>query len=156
MALSAVGLLAVLAAALGNLQKIQDYFAEPPAPPTVPPMIVEVENSSDQPVEIAGRGDFFLWLPGPGARHTVGKYEFKQANGSPFEAGTDTLSPNSKKRFFAQIMDQTTYGQVLERADCDITFMVRTVQGGLKTTTNLPFTKDTIKSYCAAVDVGTE
>jgi len=148
--------LALLAAALGNLQKIQDYFAEPLSPPTVPPIIVEVENSSDEPVEIAARGNFFLWLPGPGARHTIGKYELKHADGSSFDAGTYTVPSNSKKRFFAEVMDQVTYGQVLERADCDIAFMLRKVLGGHKTTSDLPFTKDAINSYCAGVDIGAE
>jgi len=142
---------AALAALLGNLQKIQSYFQ---APSTVPPIVVEVANSSDQAIDVASRGDFFLWLPGPGARHAFGKYELRNPDGTKLESAALTIEPKSDRRLLAHILDQETYAVILERGDCDVAFMVRKANGGHRTTGSLPFTRHAIARYCASVDIG--
>ncbi len=144
---------AALATLLGNLEKIRSHFR---APPTVPPIVLEVTNGSDQPIEVVSRGDFFLWLPGPGARHAFGKYEFRNPDGSKLASPTFAVEPGSKRRFLAQVLDEEAYAAMLERGDCDVAFMVRKAAGGHRTTGNLPFTKDAIDKYCATVDIGRE
>jgi hypothetical protein len=41
----------------------------------IPFVIVKVSNHTRENLEISSRGDFYLWLPGSGARHMTGKYQ---------------------------------------------------------------------------------
>ena len=152
--LSLLAGVAATATLLANLQKIEDYFRPLPPPPTVPAIVVEVSNSSETAIKVADRGDFFLWLPGPGARHTIGKYEFRNADGTAPQSGLFIVESGASVRVLAHVMNQNLYGRVLEQADCDIAFMVRKAYGGHRTTNNLPFTKQAINKYCATVDIG--
>lgn len=154
--LSLMAVVAATATLLANLQKIQDYFRPPPPSPIVAPIVVEISNSSETAIKFAGRGDFFLWLPRPGARHTIGKYEFRNTDGTTPDSGVFTVESRASIRILAHIMNQNLYGRVLEQADCDIAFMVRKAYGGLRTTNNLPFTKQAINKYCATVDIGAD
>ena len=76
--------------------------------------------------------------------------------GAPIEAMVFTMKPGDKIRLLAHVLNQDVYGRVLERADCDIAFMVRNANGGLRITDNLPFTKEAIKKYYATVDIGAD
>ena len=149
-----IALIAGFAAILANLQTIKDYFRTIPSPPIVPPIVVEISNSSEVPIDVVSRGDFFLWLPGPEAYHTIGKYELHSFDSNTPDSGIITVDPSSKIRVLAHVMNQDYYGRVLERADCDIGFMIRKVKGGLMTTDNMPFTKEAIDKYCTTVDIG--
>ncbi|WPD23351.1 MAG: hypothetical protein SD837_02060 [Candidatus Electrothrix scaldis] len=153
---SSVVTVAAFAALLTNVQTIQDFFKPEALSPTVPPIVIEISNSSEHAIDIAPRGDFFLWLPGSGARHTIGKYEIKRLDSKPHNLEVITVDSSSKVRVLARVMNQKLYGQVLEQADCDIAFMVHKVKGGLKVTDNLPFTKDAIDKYSASVDIGND
>jgi hypothetical protein len=147
---------AAAAALLTNLQTIQDFFQSAPSRPGVPPIVVEISNSSGEPIDVATRGDFFLWLPGPDARRTFGKFELRGMDDAAIEPGMVTVPPAAKVRVLAQLANQDLYGAILERADCDVAFMVRKAGGGHRTTGNLPFTRDAIHRYYAEVDIGAE
>ena len=153
-----MSVLAVIAASATLLTNLQRYrnTSHPCAPPSVPPIVVEITNSSKTPVAVAARGNFYSWLPGPGAGHTIGKYEFRNLGGAPLESGDFTVGPAARARLLAHILNQNLYGRVLKEADCDIAFMVRKANGGHRTTTDLPFTQEAINKYCATVDIGAD
>src|SRR5947209_18058358 len=79
---SAVVLIAGTASLLGNLESIQNHFRSKPASPPIPLIKVKLANRQAKDAQVAARGDFFLWLPGLGTRHTVGKYEFRTIDGN--------------------------------------------------------------------------
>ena len=151
-----LAVIAGVAALLTNIETIKKHFTPSPASPGVPPVVVEITNSSKNTISVVTRGDFFLWLPGPGARHSIGKYEFRTLKNTPLESLVFTVKPTEKIRLLAHIMNQDLYGRILKKADCDIAFMVRKASGGVKTTNNLPFTKEAIDKYFTAVDIGSD
>jgi hypothetical protein len=153
---STLAVIAAIAALLTNLQTIHKYLTPSPTPPRVPPIVVEITNSSKNTIAVAARGDFFLWLPGLGAEHTIGKFEFHTLKGTPLESMVFTVEPAARIRLLAHVMDQDLYGRVLEKADCDIAFMVHKASGGQKTTNDIPFTKEAINKYYTTVDIGAE
>ncbi|HUS46032.1 MAG TPA: hypothetical protein VM219_08385 [Phycisphaerae bacterium] len=151
-----VAFIAGMATLIANLQAVQDFFRSPPSPPDVPPIVVEITNSSDHPVDIITRGDFILWLPGPGARHAFGKYEFRKLDGSQIDTGLVTIEPDAKPRLLAQVLDEALYAMVFERADCDISFMVHRSTGGHQTTDDMPFAAGAVEKHFLTVDVGAD
>jgi hypothetical protein len=151
-----VGVLAVAAEGLISFEKRWNYIVKQAGSAPAPLITVEVENSSSQPVAISQRGDLLLQLPRQDGYDSMGKYKFREADRSAFKAGVEMVPPKTKKRFFAHIMDQTTYGRILERGDCDVAFMVLKASGGLRTTGDLPFTKDAIKHRYLTVDIGAD
>lgn len=148
---SILAVIAAAAALLGNMETIQKHLT---APLRVPPIVVEITNSSKNPISVVTRGDFLLWLPGPGAEHVIGKYEFHNMKDTPLESMIFTVEPAAKMKLLAHVLDQELYGRVLKKADCDIAFMVRKANGGLRITDNLPFTKEAINKYFVTVDIG--
>jgi hypothetical protein len=86
----------------------------------------------------------------------VGKFELRSLSGDLPDSGTFTIAPSAKARVLAHVMNQDLYGRILERADCDISLMIYRVGGGLRTTRNLPFTKQAIDKYYTTVDIGSE
>ena len=157
--ITSVTILAIIsgvAVLLTNIETIEKHFTPLPASPSVPPIVVEITNSNKNTISVVKRGDFFLWLPGPGARHSFGKYEFRTLNNAPLESLVFTVKPTEKTRLLAHVIDQDLYGKMLKKADCDIAFMVRRANGSLKTTNNLPFTKEAIDKYFTAVDIGAD
>ena len=145
-----VSLAAVVAATatfLANLEKIHDYFRPEPVPPSVPAITVKLSNSSTEEIRIAARSDFFLWLPGSGTRHAIGKYEFHTMDGDVPNNGQLSVEPNKTVTVYAQVLNQQLYGRILDQAECDISFHIRRVHGGLTFSQNLPFTKEAIKKY---------
>lgn len=102
-----------VAAFLTNIEKIQKYFGAFSSVPTVPPIVVEVTNSSSEPVDAVKRGDFFLWLPGPDARYTFGKFELRKLDGTPLDSETFTVPPFGKVRLLAHVLNQNLYGRIL-------------------------------------------
>jgi hypothetical protein len=149
-------IVAATAAFLVNLEKIQDHFRSEPAAPSVPAIMVKLSNSATEEIYVVTRGDFFLWLPGSGARHAIGKYEFRTMDGNVSNAGQIAVKPNTTLTVYAQVLNQELYGNILEQAECDISFHVRRVKGGLTFTQNLPFTKEAIEKYYVTVDVGAD
>ncbi len=153
---SFAALVAATAALLTNLQRIQDYFRAAPNSPSVPPITIEITNSSEELIDVATRGDFYLWLPGRGDRHTFGKFELYSLDGSASDSGTIAIAPSVKVRVLAHVMNEALYARILEQADCDIAFMIRKAKGGHRTTDDMPFTKDAIAKYFTTVDIGAE
>lgn len=159
MKITFVSILAVVAACatlLSNIQTIRNYFTATPTAPKVPPIVVEITNSGKNAISILNRGDFLLWLPGPNGHHTMGKYEFHTPGHAPIESGTFTVKSGAKIRLLAHVLNQDLFGRVLRQGDCDIAFMIRKANGGLRITNNLPFTKEAIDKYCTTVDIGTD
>ena len=138
------------------LEKIQDYFRPEPAPPSVPLITVKLSNSDTKEIHVAARGDFFLWLPGSGARHAIGKYEFHTMDGDVPHNGQIIVQPNKTITVYAQVLNQQLYGRILKQAECDISLHIRRVHGGLKFSQNLPFTKEAIEKYYVTADVGVD
>jgi len=153
---SFAALVAAAAVLLTNLERIQDYFRPEVSPPSVPPITVEITNSGKELIDVATRGDFYLWLPGHDARHAFGKFELHSLDGSTPDSGTFIIAPSAKVRVLAHVMNEALYGRIIEQADCDIAFMIRKAKGGHRTTDDMPFTKDAIAKYFTTVDIGTE
>ena len=122
----------------------------------VPPIVVEIRNSSKKAIAVAVRGDFLLWLPGPSAQHIFGKYEFRTLKDTPLESDIFTADSSARVKLLAHVMNEDLYVKMLKQADCDIALMVRKANGGHRTTDNLPFTREAINKYYASVDIGAE
>ena len=122
-------------------------------PHFVPAITVKLSNSSTEEIRIAARSDFFLWLPGSGIRHAIGKYEFHTTDGDVPNNGQISVEPNKTVTLYAQVLNQQLYGRILEQAECDISLHIRRVHGGLTFSQNLPFTKEAIKKYYVTADV---
>ncbi len=138
-----------------NIEKISEFFRSDPPPITVPLIIVKLSNTAEEEVRVATRCDFFLWLPGSDARHTIGKYEFRTMSNSPLDSGIITIKPDTTVTVLAQILNQELYGRVLNQKDCDISLHVCRSNRGITITRSLPFTKEAIDRYYIPVDVGT-
>jgi hypothetical protein len=151
--LSGVGVIVLLTTLWLNSAAILDSIRREPPLPTVPPISVVVRNSRADSVTIATRGDFFLWLPGVEARYSTGKYEFSvNADREPV-LGAITIAPGDSVWAFANLLNQSLFGEVLERGECDISFWVRSLGGGLDYSDNLPFTREGLDTYYASVEI---
>jgi len=152
--ISVVAIAAGAASLLGNLESIHEHFRSKPQLPYVPLITVKLSNGQTNVVRVAARGDFLLWLPGPEARYTTGKYELVSKDGIPPKSGQVTIDPRTTATVYARILNQPLFGRLLEQADCDITFGIRRVDAGLKFTDELPFTKEALAKYYVPADVG--
>lgn len=153
-ALSIIACVALLATFLANLEKIGNFFKPDQPAPSVPAIIVKLSNSSQKDVIVAGRGDFTLWLPGPGAYHTMGKYEFRRPDGKSTPTGSLTVAPNETVTVLAQVMNEGLYAKILSQADCDLSLFVGRANAGITSTNIIPFTLEAIEKYYIEADVG--
>jgi hypothetical protein len=122
----------------------------------VPPVLVEIRNSSKKTIAVSGRGDFILWLPGLDGRHTFGKYEFHTIKDMPLHSEVIYIGPSSHVRLLAHVLNQDDFCKLLKQASCDIALMVGRASGGHKTTADLPFTEESIHKYFTYVDIGAD
>lgn len=152
-AVSIVAFVALLATFLTNIEKIT-HFIKARTLPSVPPIIVKLSNSSNEDVIVSGRGDFTLWLPGPDAYHTMGKYEFLTVEGNLPAEGSLTIPSKETVTVLARIMNETLFSKILSQGDCDLSLLVYRAGAGLTHTNNMPFTKVAIKKYYIETDVG--
>ena len=95
-----------------------------------------------------------LWLPGPGARHKMGKYQFLTANGKSPEDGSLVVPPKETVTVYAKIMNETYFAKILFQSDCDLSLIVYRAGAGLTHTNQMPFTAEAIKKYYFEADVG--
>jgi len=153
-AISVTTCVALLAAFLANIEKIGNFFKAEQPSPSVPAIVVKLSNSSEADVIVSARGDFTLWLSGPGAYHTMGKYEFLTTEGKPPTAGSLTVPPKDTITVLAKVMNEKFYSKILSQADCDLCLLVYRAGAGLIHTNNMPFTKEAIKKYYIEADVG--
>jgi len=130
------------------------YRGKDKSSPSMPKIVVKLSNSSDKIVTVAGRGDFTIWLPGPGAYHTMGKYEFCELDGVSTPTGTFTVDPNGTITVLAKVMNESLYSKVLSQAECDFSLFVDRANAGIVSTNNIPFTKESIEKYYIEADVG--
>ncbi|MCK5215922.1 MAG: hypothetical protein KAR05_11300, partial [Candidatus Omnitrophica bacterium] len=140
-AISITACVALIAVFLGNLEKIGNFFTADQPLPSVPAIVVKLSNSSEKDVIVSGRGDFTLWLPGPSAYHTMGKYEFLTIEGESPTTGSLTIHPNETVTVLAKIMNENFYSKILSQADCDLSLLVYRAGAGLTHTNNMPFTE---------------
>lgn len=145
---------ALLAAFLTNIEKIADFFKTKEPSATVSNIVVKLSNSSEEGVIVSARGDFMLWLPGPGARHKMGKYQFLTANGKSPEDGSLVVPPKETVTVYAKIMNETYFAKILFQSDCDLSLIVYRAGAGLTHTNQMPFTAEAIKKYYFEADVG--
>jgi hypothetical protein len=54
--------------------------------------------------------------------------------------------------FSAEILNQDVYRTFLEQEEFDLSLTIRPVDGGMKFTQNMPFTRDDIEKYYLSVD----
>ena len=151
-----VAVVAAVSTILANLGDIEGYFAGDPAPIEIPLAQLLIRNSGDEAVTVVARGDFFLWLPGPGAEHVLGKYEIVAQDESQFSRGAFVIAPNDSLFVKARVLNQSGFGRLFAESECDIAFMVKRLSLGHKTTDNLPFSSDGLSRFYAGVDVGIE
>lgn len=156
-AISITTFVAILATFLTNIDKIEKYFNNDKVSESVPQIIVKLKNSSEREITVSARGDFTLWLPGLGAHHTMGKYEFLTILTSkgilPISGGI-TIPPKDTVTVFAQVMNEQLYSKILSREDCDLSLIIYRAGAGLIFTNNMPFTETAIKKYYIEADVG--
>ena len=153
-AFSLVAAIATIATLATHLRTILSLFPPTASAVSVPPITVEITNSSNVPIVVAARGDFFLRFPGPDTRQTFGKFELFKLDGSAPQSGTLTVAPLGKMRVTARVANHDLFGRLLKQGDCEIAFMISKAGGGHKTTDNLPFTKAALEKYYATVDIG--
>ena len=152
--ISVTTFVALLAAFLTNIEKINDFFKAEQPPASVPSIVVKLSNSSEKGVIISARGDFTLWLPGPGASHRMGKYEFLTTEGKSPTGARLVVPPQETVTVHAKIMNETYFSKILSQSDCDLSLLVYRVGAGLIHTNNMPFTKEAITKYFIEADVG--
>lgn len=135
-----------------NVDTIKPYFQARLTPIEVPLLTVKVLNNTQKDIQVTPRGDLFLWLPGPGARHMVGKYKFiEEINKESAEAEKYRVKSGLEEIFIAQILNQDSYRELLKKEELDLSLSVRPITGGLKFTDNIPFTQDAINKYYFSV-----
>jgi hypothetical protein len=144
----------VLATFLGNLGTIKDFFHHELPPPSVPPITVKLTNKTSKDIGVILRGDFYLWLPGSGAIHTIGKYEFRSLGKNFPEAQQIVVKASMTVTVLAHVLNQKLYGLILEQGECDICLYVHLVNGGSIFTGDIPFTKEALNKYYVPVDLG--
>lgn len=152
--ISITAFVALLATFLTNLEKLGNYLESDEAAASIPNIVVKLSNSSERDVIVAARGDFMLWLPGPDAYHTMGKYEFLTIEEKSPSEGSFTIPPDNTITLLAKIMNKNLYSRILSQADCDLSLLVYRAGGGLTHTNNMPFTSDAIEKYYIEADVG--
>lgn len=145
---------ALLAAFLTNIDKIQNYLNSKKPSPSVSSIVVKLLNSSEDGVIINARGDFTLWLPSPEAKHTMGKYEFLTIEGKSLTGNSFVIPPNDKVTVYAKIMNEAYFSKILSQSDCDLSLIVYRADAGLTHTNTIPFTNAAIKKYYVEADVG--
>ncbi|MDV3352178.1 hypothetical protein QGP82_26110 [Leptothoe sp. LEGE 181152] len=118
----------------------------------IPLITVKVANHTNDDITIGSRGDFFLWFPGPGARHMIGKYKLSPINLDLPESEKYLIKVDSTATFSAEILNQNVYRTFLEQEEFDLNLTIRPVGGGMKFTQNMPFTRDDIEKYYLSVD----
>lgn len=152
--ISVTTFVALLAAFLTNIEKIGDFFEGKEPSASVPNIVVKLSNSSEEGVIISARGDFTLWLPGPGASHKMGKYEFLTTEGKSPTGGSLVVPPQETVTVYAKIMNETYFSKILSQSDCDLSLLVYRVGSGLTHTNQMPFTKEAITNFFIEADVG--
>ncbi len=152
--ISVTTIVALLAGFLTNIEKIGNFFKGQKNPPSIPNIVVKLSNSIEEGVRVSARGDFILWLPGPGARHTMGKYEFLMVNGKSPEGGRFVVPQKESVTVYAKIMNEAYFTKILFQSDCDLSLIVYRAEGGLTNTNQIPFTPKAIKEYYLDADVG--
>lgn len=156
-AISIAAFITIFATLLTNIDKIEKFFQNEKVSTSVPQIIVKLKNNSDREIIVSARGDFILWLPGPGTHHTMGKYEFLTiltSQGISPISGSITIPSKDTVTVFAQVMNEKFYSKILSQADCDLSLMVYRSGAGLISTNNIPFTETAIKKYYIEADVG--
>jgi len=123
---------------------------------SVPAIDVRLSNSSEETVIVAERGDFVIWLPGPDALHTMGKYEFRKPDNEFFPKGIFPVEPNEIITVMAHVMNESFYAKVLSQEDCDFSLFVARANAGITSTNSIAFTRETIGKYYIEADVGKE
>lgn len=153
-AISITASVALITTFIANIEKIGNFFKPEQPLPSVPAIVVKLSNSSEKDVIVSTRGDFTLWLPGPDAYHTMGKYEFLTTEGESPTKGSLTIPSKETVTVLAKIMNENFYSRILSQADCDLSLLVYRAGAGLISTNNIPFTKAAIKRYYIETDVG--
>lgn len=151
--ISVTAFVAIMATFLTNIEKIGN-FLKGKENPFVPNIVVKLTNSSGKDVIVSARGDFILWLPGPDAYHTMGKYEFLPAENQSLTDGGIVVLPNKTVTVYAKIMNQKYYSKILSQSDCDLNLLVYRAGAGLTSTKQIPFTEEALRKYYIEVDVG--
>jgi hypothetical protein len=152
--ISITAVVALFATFLTNVEKILDFFETNESTNTVPNITVKLMNSSDVGVIVFARGDFMLWLPGPGANHTIGKYEFLMTDGKSPEGGSFVVKPKETVPVYAKILNTTHFARILSQSDCDLSLILYRAGTGLIHTNQIPFTENAILKYYLEADVG--
>ena len=126
--------------------------AESQAEQEIPLITIKVKNNTNEDIRINSRGDFFLWFPGPGARHTIGKYKLSPTRLELPESERYLIKIDSTATFSAEILNQEVYRTLLEQEEFDLSLTIRPIHGGMKFTQGMPFTRNDIDKYYLSVD----
>jgi len=121
----------------------------------IPAITVKLSNGDKKAIAVAGRGDFYIWLPGPGARQTIGKYRLLTAKGSSAETDIVRVESESTVTVYAQVVNAKSYVDIFKQEECDISIYIHREGGGVFTET-IPFTKAAIEKNFVKAEVGLE
>lgn len=152
--ISITTIVAILATFLTNIETINNFFKSQNSSPLIPNIVVKLSNSSEKGVIVFSRGDFMLWLPGPGAKHQVGKYEFIHSDGKSITSGSLIVPPKDTVTVLAKILNEKYFSKILSQSDCDLSLLINRNNMGLTSTNQIPFTREAIAKYVIETDVG--
>lgn len=147
-------IVAILATFLTNIETISNFLKSRNSSSLIPSIVVQLSNSSEKRVVVFSRGDFMLWLPGPGARHQVGKYELIHSDGKSISSGSLVVPPKDSVTVLAKILNEKYFSNILAQSDCDLNLLVSRDNMGLTNTNQIPFTRESITKYMIEADVG--
>lgn len=140
-ALWIVGAVALLAGLITNCEKIVDAV-RPHRVETIPDLAVKLRNTGDIDIVLPRRGEYWLWLPGGGARHHVGAYELREHKNVDIPSQVITVRANGDRELRIHLANPALAGY-LATGDYHIDFIFRTDQNGgnMVWSGMIPFTK---------------
>ena len=120
----------------------------------IPPVVLAIENSTDETYAIQCRGDFVLWLPQgvDYARRLPGKYDL-DVQGGQLAVSVIRIDPHMTVNVVAKLHAEFSLRRMLDRGVADIEFIFKNEQGGLLFSGSIPFTRQSIKTTRWKIDI---
>ena len=119
----------------------------------MPPVVLTLRNSTDEPIAIQSRGDFVLWLPQgvDDLRRLPGRYDLASVEGSSISVLV--VRPGATQDVVAQLQAEYSLGDVLDRGAADLEFIFRRDRGGLLFSGSIPFVRPKIEATRWEIDL---
>lgn len=130
------------------------HRAAPSAAPTIPPVVLALENTTAELIRIQRRGDFVLWLPQgiDGIRRLPGRYDLEVPEGGSSDPVV-AIAPGAEARVLAQLHSEVPLTKLLDAGAADIEFILRREDGGLFFSGSIPFKRESVTTTRWTIDL---